>query len=391
MNGIYPALCTNNRFESSGKMPGGYFVDFISGKEALTSVEVIRRWRQIASETSNLRIALQTPEWVEYRSHFAGKLSVGVIRAPGRHILGLVPLLEANYPLNFSKLNSPVRGVMLMGNAPLTPPITEIYKALFEALAEKTGLAAIYIPGVLNATEFANFLNGMEGQGDPNWFVYRSEPSCKYYIINMPPTFEEYYASRFDANMRHNFRREVKRLSELSAGELDLIRIEREEQVPAFLNYAKFIAERSWQKVLIGCPMITPAPRLELLGQLARQRILRSYLLRCRNEPCAYSIGFQCNKVFYYYEIAYDPKWSKASPGKVLLYMLLKDLFADNRPETFYFGPGMFDYKRWFSNNIGEERTTYIMRKTMSNRGRVWAHHAFCSLRTIIRHWGQKP
>jgi hypothetical protein len=370
-------------------MPGGYSVDFISGEEALTSVEVLGRWRRILSETSNLRIALQTPEWVKYRSGFAGKLSVGVVRGPGKHILGLVFLLGSDYPLNFSinrllQLNLSVPGVMFMGNAPLTPPIKEIYSEVFKALAEKAELAAIYMPGVLSATQFGNFLNEMSRR-DPDWFVYRLEPSHKYYCINMPPTFDEYY-SKFDANMRRNFRREVKRLEELSTGRLDLVRIDREEQVAAFLNDARFIAERSWQKFLIGCPVTTPTPRLELLDQLAKQGILRSYLLKCGNNPCAYAVAFQCNKIFYYYEIAYDPKWSKASPGKVLLYMLLNDLFAHNRPEIFYFGPGMFDYKRWFSNSGGVEHTTYIMRKTVSNRTMVWAHRGFCWLRTMLKH-----
>jgi hypothetical protein len=39
-----------------------------------------------------------------------------------------------------------------------------------------------------------------------------------------------------------------------------------------------------------------------------------------------------------------------------LLYLLLNDLFAHNRLKLFYFGPGAFDYNRWFSNTEGKDR-----------------------------------
>jgi len=365
-------------------MPAAISIDFISAKEALTSAEVLGKWRQAICETTNPRAALQTPEWVEYRSEFGGNVRVGVVRYLGRQIVGTIPLLEANYPLKLSShrlapFELSMRGAMLMGNAPLTPPIGEIYSGLFKALAEKTNITTICIPGALNGTEFASFLSDFEQRDDPSWFVYWLEPSNKYYCINMPPTFDDYYR-KFDANMRRNFRRESKRLRELSVGELDLLRVERELQVAPFLRDATMIAETSWQKMLVGCPMNMPAPRFEVLTRLARQGMLRCYLLRCGDIPCAYAVAFQCNEVFYYYEIAFNPKFSKASPGKVLLYMVLNDLFAHNRPKLFYFGPGAFEYKRWFSNSEGEERTAYILRKSISNRTKVWLHRNFRSL-----------
>jgi CelD/BcsL family acetyltransferase involved in cellulose biosynthesis len=360
-------------------MSDAYTVDFHDVREALASSELRSSWIEVIGKATNLRAALQRPEWVEYRSFFAEGLSVGFVRDLTGHVVGVVPLLEDNYPLTLVSsmpwLRLPLRSSMLMGNDPLSPPDWQVYHAVFAALTHRADVNAIYIPGVVEESEFRNFLADGPIIHSTNWFLYWLEPSLTYYYIDMPDCFNQYY-EKFDANMRRNFRRERKRLEAIGGGDIELVRVETEEQAADFLKAAHAIAEKSWQKFLIGFPINRPGPRLNLLINLARQKVLRSYLLKCAGLPCAYAVGFQSNKVFYYYEIAYDPKLSKASPGKILLFMLLGDLFATRRPKIFYFGPGDFHYKRWFANAQGQERTIYVLRTTLANRIRINAHRS---------------
>ena len=359
-----------------------FTVDFLQGSEALASPEIRSRWLELLSSTGYLRGALQTPQRIEFRSHFAGNLIVGLVRDPSRQIIGLIPLLENNYPIDFvlsgkSLFKLPMDGAMLIGGIPISPPFTEIYTGIFNALADKTHIQSVFIPGILKNTEFWAFLADTEKSDDSKWSVYRSKSDSIYYSIQMPNTFDEYYHETFDSNMRRNFRREPAQLKKLAGGDLKLMRIESVDQVAEFLTEAAAIAAKSWQKRLIGLPFDKPAPRFKFFADLAERRMLRSYLLKCGDVTCAYAICYQCDRIFYYYEIAYDPKWSAASPGKVLLYLILEDLFEHERPEIFHFGAEAFDYKRWFANRHGEEGTVYLSRKTLANRLKFASHQAF--------------
>src|SRR5262249_25347526 len=105
--------------------------------------------------------------------------------------------------------------------------------------------------------------------------------------------------------------------------------------------------------------------------------LLRCYLLKCGNSPCAFGIGWQLNGIFYFHETAYDPTWAKYSPGKSLLHLMIKDCFAINRPRLFYFGPGEAHYKKWFANNVGQETTFVLMKRGPINSAKITAHQIF--------------
>ena len=192
----------------------------------------------------------------------------------------------------------------------------------------------------------------------------------------MPVSYDE-YCKKFNPKILYNLKRELRLLVKQANGRLDFEKATEPDQVPGFLADARRIAEKSWQQHLIGEPLDRPVDRRTVLEGFARQRILRCYLLKLDEQPCAYAIGLQLNGIFHFHETAYDQSYARHSPGKSLLHLILKDCFEIDQPRLFYFGPGEAPYKKLFANRTGTEINLVVFRRNWTNRGLVMTHRCF--------------
>jgi len=78
--------------------------------------------------------------------------------------------------------------------------------------------------------------------------------------------------------------------------------------------------------------------------------MLRCYLLYNGENPIAFIRGYQYAEIYYYEEIGFDKDARHLEPGTVLNFLLLQDLFAQNKPRHLDFGFGENDYKRKLGN-----------------------------------------
>jgi CelD/BcsL family acetyltransferase involved in cellulose biosynthesis len=102
----------------------------------------------------------------------------------------------------------------------------------------------------------------------------------------------------------------------------------------------------------------------ERLAAYADRGWLRAYLLAHDDGPIAFVVGTQASGVYHYEHPAYDPSWAAYNPGTVLLYRMLEDLFAHDRPEQFDFGPGDNEYKRLYSNRAEDAANILLVRRS---------------------------
>jgi hypothetical protein len=358
--------------------------EIITGRQAIQSPEISDKWRQSVSASTNLRIAQQTPEWLEYQSDYTGGFGLCVARNAAGEIIGLTPFIKTDWSLKFSVRNTALYAcklgsITLAGNAPLTSTEPDALPLLFRTLADETRYNAIVLPGVALTSDFRASLDRLTSSPDSPWFLYQPWPLDRYHCIQMPESFDAYMA-KFDAKARYNLNREVRLLKKRGGDSLELERIDRPEQIRAFLEEAGMVAANSWKRFLVGRPLDQSADRLTFLTSMASQGTLRSYVLKCGGVPCAYVIGFQMNGIFHFFETSYDEQWSTFSAGKVNLFLIVKDMFAHNTPRVFYLGTGGASYKNWFQNSMDFEATLLILRKTAINRLRVAAHRGFRSL-----------
>jgi len=105
------------------------------------------------------------------------------------------------------------------------------------------------------------------------------------------------------------------------------------------------------------------------LAELAARGWLRSFLLMAGDEAAAFALCYQSGDVFVYARIGYDSKFAKFSPGTILLYRLLEQLYMSDTPKYVDLGDGDFGYKKELANDILEANACLILRGT--------AQHAF--------------
>jgi CelD/BcsL family acetyltransferase involved in cellulose biosynthesis len=123
------------------------------------------------------------------------------------------------------------------------------------------------------------------------------------------------------------------------------------------------------------------------LVQLAQAGVLRSYFLRCGDEACAYVKGFQYNDIYYYNQTGFDERFAQFSPGTVLLYLLLEDLFQHRRPGRVNLYPGEWSYKELFATQCPTEMRVLVLRRTLAHRLQIACHAGFRRSIGVAKQW----
>ena len=180
------------------------------------------------------------------------------------------------------------------------------------------------------------------------------------YMLVMPESFERYLSS-LRPKSRGNLRRQVSKLEAAAGNALALRRYSQPEAMDELIAHVAVIWNKSWHSKFGGAP-----PAAAFLKGLARAGWVRSYVLFARQEPVAFVVGYQYKGRYYYESTAYDPGWQQYSPGAVLTWLMLEDLFSRDRPSVVDFGFGYNQYKEVLGNQP-EDRAE--MRMPLSNHG----------------------
>jgi CelD/BcsL family acetyltransferase involved in cellulose biosynthesis len=390
-------------------MPAPFIADRLSaspsspctGVEILADPESIRRylqseaWPRFLDQDPGLNLLYSSPEWF---AHVNGTepgrpLLLAVASAEGEAV-GLVPLQIAPYAVAFDVKSYALgkwrlRALHVLGSQPLLPNEHSHYDAFFRAVYTSVpDCDGVYLDSVTCDSFLWRYLQ--EGEEiQKHWHVFVPDGTRPQLSVVLPATFDAYLA-KFKQKKRYNLRRQVKQLQAHGDGDLRLMRIDAPDQVPAFLQGAEAVTTHSWQERWIGRRIDQSAARCVKFTDLARQGLLRSYLLVCGGAPCAFVVGYQYRGVFHYVEIGYDQRFASFSPGTVLLYLLLEDLFRHNRPGVVNFGIGDSAYKREFGNSEGEDASILVLRRSLRNRLLAAAQRSFRSLVQSARSWSHK-
>jgi CelD/BcsL family acetyltransferase involved in cellulose biosynthesis len=132
---------------------------------------------------------------------------------------------------------------------------------------------------------------------------------------------------------------------------------------------------RVWRRSWHGKLGRQAPPEAAFLREMARLGRLRSYVLMAADAPAATVLGFQHRGTFMDEAPAYDEGWKKHSPGLVLSYLLLKDLFAGDPPRQVDFGFGYNQYKEVLGTR-GERRAELWLAVTPKGRAALRAARA---------------
>jgi CelD/BcsL family acetyltransferase involved in cellulose biosynthesis len=349
---------------------------------------VVADWERLAAASPSLYALYQSPQWFEHlrQTEAAEGLLLAVARDGAGQIAGVAPVQLGRHDLLFEAKTrllwkSPLRAAVVLGSQPLLPPDDGLHDEFFRGLDEHLpGCDGVYLHSVPTDGYLWEYLHRSPAVRR-QFLVHLPSEVRPFHALELPERYEDYLA-RFGKKKRYNLKRQVRLLHE-HAG-LALERVEAPDQVADFAAAVIDVAHKSWQPDATDLVADAAGFRRKL-DDLAGRGLLRAYLLRCAGRPGAYVLGYQYRGVYHYANVGYDQALREFSPGAVLLWLLLQDLFGHRPPRHVNFGIGHSRYKEEFGNVHAADASVLLLRKTAANRLRRGCHATYRSLRGLAR------
>jgi CelD/BcsL family acetyltransferase involved in cellulose biosynthesis len=343
-------------------------------------------WEELASKSTAPQSFYQSPAWWDNaRALREGVRSVvAVMRGPCGSIEALAPtlILDQTFSLPLVlglRVTQPLRVARILGDQPLVRPggsYTEMFRFLLASNPDCDGIWLIWLP--FDSDCWRAISTVAERQRE--FLVHTPGHAVDYTVINLPDSFEA-YLNQFKRKTRYNLRRQVHRLRE-RGGELRCIRITEPEQVPLFLDAASQINAHGRVHKRTGLRLSNEPAASQRLAALADNGLMRSYLLKCGDQFKAFALGYQHRDTYYYHRIGFDDRLAAYSPGTVLLYLLLADLFDHRPPHRVNLGHGGAWSTGPFGTDLLPGTEVLLLRRNFKNR--LWV--AATALRRLARH-----
>ncbi|HRQ56535.1 MAG TPA: GNAT family N-acetyltransferase [Azoarcus taiwanensis] len=199
----------------------------------------------------------------------------------------------------------------------------------------------------------------------------------KHYLhsyIDMSGDFEG-YATQFSSKTRSTIRRKIKKFAEHTGG-LDFREFRRPEEMPQFHREARAVSALTYQERLLDAGLPDSPSFVERLHRRAAHDQIRGYLLYDRGRPVSYLYCPIKDGSVKYAFLGYDPEYGKLSPGTVLQWLALEQLFAEKCYRFFDFTEGEGDHKLLFSTHQANCVNLLLLKPTAQIRISLQAHRS---------------
>lgn len=206
------------------------------------------------------------------------------------------------------------------------------------------------------------------------------------HLVELSGTFEDYLATQFSAKTRQNLKRSVRKLKALNDDQPLLEVVTEPEHILGFLSEAAAISEQTFQTRLLDVGLLDTPRRREHLHKTAMSGDARGYLLRLQGQAIAFAWCRHRAGRLVYDIIGYLPQHAQHSPGTVLLYLILEDLFNAGKYEALDFGVGEAQYKSMFATREEVLADVFLLRNTVRNTVMLWLYDRLLSLSIGLSH-----
>ncbi len=326
-------------------------------------------WWKLLLSSKNPYALYASPEWFDTVHKLKPSSYVlGISETTDGEVKSIIPFEINDREIIFSAgrttfLKFGFLSALAMGGEPLGSISAMNYDDIFQKLFEKIPkLDAIFFK-CLQVTE--PFLNELKiiGEISRRYVHFVERDANKFIFIKFGDSFEE-YLSKFKKKERYNLKRQYQMALKTSNNNLRLERITDISQIEFFVKSGKYIFKNSWKSDADESKYIFSDEKTTFYKHLAAKNLFRSYLLIAENEPWAFVLGFQHQNIFHYSNIAFNNKFAKLSPGTVLFYKMMEDLFSRDKPDILNFGIGDSQYKRRFGTDSFVSADIFLFKRT---------------------------
>lgn len=169
-------------------------------------------------------------------------------------------------------------------------------------------------------------------------FLYRKEekPGSRYLILR--ESFEENFKS-LSKHTQKEFKRKINRISRI--GKVGLRKVAGREQIDRHLENFFAMYARTWKGA-------EPHPEFyyRMCHEFEKKGQLYFHALTLNEKPVAYLISVVSGDTFYGIKTTYNPSFYAYSPGVLLFYKVIEDMFNTKGIREFDIGRGDEQFKR---------------------------------------------
>ena len=302
-------------------------------------------WGDLLSRAKIDNIFL-THDWVDaYIKHFCEnqKLLILNIFKDGE-LIGLAPMMIRRYKY----FGFPVRSICFIGTA-ISDRMDFI---LNENKKEGINLILDYIMTIKDEWDSVDF---QEIAKDTGTFEIVKEWLAKKSVINIQGPFERSFFIELNGNkdilsskFSKKLYRKLKKIDDKWGSlNFDFKRyLGKDCKIRKVFSEINMLESRSWKskKAAIFSRQNTKSFHREIFDRFSKNKWLDLSILNLSDKPIAYIYNYYYKGRLYNYNTAFDRRYSRFSPGTVLLFWILSDSFKDNISE-FDFGRGEDQWK----------------------------------------------
>ena len=198
----------------------------------------------------------------------------------------------------------------------------------------------------------------------------------KRHYVDMSGTFQD-YMSKFSSRSRSTLLRKVRKFEAASQQKLNWSTFRTPEDVDTFLSEALPLSEATYQHRLLDSGLPRSESFRERLLDLAARNQFRGWILRLDAKPVAYICSEAVERTLLYEYVGFDPRAADLSPGTVLQYLVLEQLFSEGHFRYFDFTEGEGSHKEFFGTHHMQCADVFICGDALSPRLWLGAHRSF--------------
>jgi len=191
-------------------------------------------------------------------------------------------------------------------------------------------------------------------------------------FASLEGSFDDYLAG-FSAKSRSTLKRKVRKFGET----LDVRAWPSSGDVGEFHRLARSVSAKTYQEKLLGAGLPDGPEALARMRELAARDAMRGWILFLEGKPVSYLYAPAEGPTLIYSHLGYDPDFADLSPGTVLQYEAMRQLFAEGRFALFDFTEGEGQHKRQFGTGAADCVDLLLVRPALRTLAAAYALDRF--------------
>ena len=270
---------------------------------------------------------------------------------------------------NRTIINLHLKGLTLLGTEPLAPQHPDALDSLFNLISERYPDSQLINMDAVPADSYLwKYITSSQAIKN-NYDVHVLHGFRDCHSVDIPNSIEDYYG-RLPKKRRYNYLRQEKLLRQQVGGILELILVDTESKITELFKAMDCLS--------VPKPYNSKSNKSKLVAA-AKHGFLYCFILKSESKIIGLTLGTKSKKILRMHRFFHDKSLEKFSPGTTLWQMVLRNLICEAAFINVDMGYGTPAYRHHATNVVRQKGNVLLLRRSIANRCRVFAHSCFTS------------